>query len=160
MNSKLLFALLSLALAGFANADSLDQRAAAQLARETAAKAAAAAQAGGPPAAAAPARVKEVQMPERPDMVDLISVKGFAGKLEAVIAVNGRRATATMRTPLLHHGWTMTNIGPECAEVRKAGPKPETRNVCFVMPGPPGPAQAAPMASAGAPLPPGMPLGR
>lgn len=139
--------------------DSIDARAQAQLARDTAAK--------QPPVAADTVKAAKVAPPpERPAQLELVALKGFAGRLEAVVAVNGRRSTVTMRTPMLPEGWTLTNIGPECAEVKKTGTKPETRALCFIAPAPPpaaapaGSTAAAPSNGAMPPLPPGVPLTR
>lgn len=142
--------------------DSIEARASAQLARETAAKHAAS-KAAEPPAATRAANL--APPPERLTQLDLVAIKGFAGRLEAIVAVNGRRATATLRTPLLPEGWSLATIGPECAEVRKGGAKPETRTLCFIAPAPPpfgGSATATAAAPSGPmpPLPPGVPLTR
>lgn len=143
-----LFALLAAACASVSAQDSIDARASAQLARETAAK----------QQPVQPSRTlesigkvpKPAPIPERPAHFELIAIKGFAGRLEAVVGVNGRRSTATLRTPLLPDGWSLSNLGPECAEVRKAGAKPDSRTLCFIAPAPP-PFNTAPTTASAAP---------
>lgn len=139
--------------------DSIDARASAQLARETAMK---------QPAKAPEATLAKSAIappPEKIAQLDLVAIKGFAGRLEAVVAVNGRRSTVTLRTPHLPEGWSLSDLGPECAEVRKAGAKPETRTLCFIAPAPPpfstgSTTTAAVPGGRMPPLPPGVPVAR
>lgn len=152
-------AVAATASAGVSAQDTIDARAAAQLARETGV---AAARQQAASEAVSPRRVKAPPMPERRSEVELITVKGFAGRLEAVVAVDGRRATASMRTPHLYDGWTLTKLAADCAEVVRSGAKPESRTICFVAPGPGAPMVAsAPAGGSGGakpPLPAGMPM--
>jgi len=161
MSTKYFFALAVVVTSVACQAqDSIDARAAAQLARDTAARQPA-------PILSEPSREPVVlaPLPERPAQLDLIAIKGFKDRLEAVVGVNGRRATATLRTPLLPEGWRLIKLGPECAEVQKpAGKQPEMRTLCFIAPGPapitPSPTNGGGARGASVPLPPGVPAAR
>lgn len=141
--------------------DSIEARAAAQLARDTATAAkavpAASSMSSNETLISKPAAARRPAGPpvEIATALELVSVKGFVGQLEAVIAVNGRRATVTPRSAQLPDGWMLTSLTADCAEVKKTTGKTETRSVCFVAPAQ---TSTAALAQFQRPPSPGMPL--